>query len=530
MVLGTMKFLSAFSKSTKLIWVFVLFLNCFKISDLYAQNTFGCGLIKEDLGKIPWMNEVKNLVRKTALPASVDLSGLMPPVKTQGRQNSCVAWAFGYYYKTYQEWQEHGWDVNAEIHQFSPAFIYNHINGGIDNGAYFSDALNILINHGCATLADMQYSDANCTAWAPEAAYTHAINFKCEKAYYINLKNQAAIDEVKARLSQGNISVLGIYIYDNFRNIQMYNNNYCVKDLTGSNGVGHAVTIVGYDDNRSTNDGSGAFKCVNSWGTGWGDNGYFWISYDAIIHPTPSQLYAIFTTDLNNYSPSILIKTRLTHSLRGSVVISVSFNKFGFGFKPKTFFGYGQKKGKDSHAFPNNNIVLDYSEINDYIDSLKENGIFIQCIDTNKENVSGSLDYFSVIHNRWKKEFISTEIPKNILNNGKIIKAEVRIAPLLFIHDQSADDKRPEKLNLMQNYPNPFNSSTVFCFELPFPNFVTLRIYDLWGKEIKTLINKTLNSGRYSINFIADELPAGIYFYKLNAGSYSSVKKMIYLK
>ena len=69
-------------------------------------------------------------------PASVDNSAHMPPVRAQGSQASCVGWAFGYYYKTYQEWQEHGWDTIAEHRQFSPAFqeLFKLFDAGIEEG------------------------------------------------------------------------------------------------------------------------------------------------------------------------------------------------------------------------------------------------------------------------------------------------------------------------------------------------------------------------------------------------------------
>jgi WD40 repeat protein len=84
--------------------------------------------------------------------------------------------------------------------------------------------------------------------------------------------------------------------------------------------------------------------------------------------------------------------------------------------------------------------------------------------------------------------------------------------------------------SLSQNYPNPFNSSTIINFELPVSGCVTLKIFDLLGKEIKTLINDYKSAGRYSVEWIPENQSGGIYFYKLEAGKYKETGKMLFLK
>jgi hypothetical protein len=89
----------------------------------------------------------------------------------------------------------------------------------------------------------------------------------------------------------------------------------------------------------------------------------------------------------------------------------------------------------------------------------------------------------------------------------------------------------PEKYSLSQNYPNPFNPSTKINYSLPVEGNVSLKIYDILGREIRTLINnETKTAGQYTINFDARNLPSGIYIYRLQAGDFSQVKKMILLK
>jgi hypothetical protein len=84
--------------------------------------------------------------------------------------------------------------------------------------------------------------------------------------------------------------------------------------------------------------------------------------------------------------------------------------------------------------------------------------------------------------------------------------------------------------SLSQNYPNPFNPSTVISFSLPSSSNVNLIVYNTLGQTIKTLESGYKPAGNYSVNFDASDLPSGIYFYKLEAGQYSQIKKMIFLK
>lgn len=88
----------------------------------------------------------------------------------------------------------------------------------------------------------------------------------------------------------------------------------------------------------------------------------------------------------------------------------------------------------------------------------------------------------------------------------------------------------PEKYSLSQNYPNPFNPVTVIKFQVPTSKLVTLKVYDVLGKEVATLVNEKLSTGSYEIDWNASGYPSGVYFYKLSAGDFVDVKKMILVK
>lgn len=94
------------------------------------------------------------------------------------------------------------------------------------------------------------------------------------------------------------------------------------------------------------------------------------------------------------------------------------------------------------------------------------------------------------------------------------------------------DDLLPKEFTLNQNYPNPFNPSTNISYQLSSGSFVSLKIYDVIGKEVAVLKNEFQNAGIYSVQLNVEKykLTAGIYFYRLTAGYYSATKKMILLK
>ncbi|MHB9040542.1 MAG: T9SS type A sorting domain-containing protein, partial [Melioribacteraceae bacterium] len=90
----------------------------------------------------------------------------------------------------------------------------------------------------------------------------------------------------------------------------------------------------------------------------------------------------------------------------------------------------------------------------------------------------------------------------------------------------------PVNFVLGQNYPNPFNPETVISYQLPVGGLVTLKVYDLLGREIATLVNEYKTAGTYNSQFSIRnfQLPSGVYFYTLKAGNYLQAKKMLVIK
>ncbi|MCU7491788.1 MAG: T9SS type A sorting domain-containing protein [Ignavibacteria bacterium] len=84
--------------------------------------------------------------------------------------------------------------------------------------------------------------------------------------------------------------------------------------------------------------------------------------------------------------------------------------------------------------------------------------------------------------------------------------------------------------SLSQNYPNPFNPSTTIRYSIPQAGRVTLKVFNVLGKEISTLVNEEKNQGSYEVKFDASQLASGIYFYQIESGSFRQVNKMLLLK
>jgi len=91
-------------------------------------------------------------------------------------------------------------------------------------------------------------------------------------------------------------------------------------------------------------------------------------------------------------------------------------------------------------------------------------------------------------------------------------------------------EKEPVAAQITQNYPNPFNPTTRILYSIPSEKFVTLKVYDILGREIQILVNQFQKAGTYSVIFHAGELSSGIYFYKLQTGNFVETKKMLLLR
>jgi hypothetical protein len=197
---------------------------------------------------------------------------------------------------------------------------------------------------------------------------------------------------------------------------------------------------------------------------------------DFIVHPFTVNGYAQVTGTVKDNSNNVINGAVLfaldqNNNIR-SYAISNSNGEFVMeGFEPGTYKIYGDKFGFDlDQSF---NVTLDY--------------------------VSNLTQDVSVVL-----------IPESVTSNE--------------------DDIIAEGFILDQNYPNPFNPSTTIKYQIPEISFVTLKVYDVLGNEIETLVNSEKPAGNFEITWNAESVPSGVYFYTLQAGSFTETKKMMLMK
>jgi len=251
------------------------------------ENLHPLGCIIEPREEISSIAQMP-LMATAALPAIVDHSDKFPRPGNQSwgfwGQGSCVAWATTYALKSFQDGNRLGWDVSIPEGQFSPAYVYNQINGGEDTGSRISDAMRLLVAQGCCTLKDMPYDVFDWTTQPTDAQKKAASKYK--NLDYGSISTDK-LNQMKARIHNGDGVVLGFPVYPDFDNLNESNPIY--DDFSGMPRGNHAICLTGYDDSKA------AFKFINSWGTSWGLSGFGYISYSFLLQLSeyPLQIFVM---------------------------------------------------------------------------------------------------------------------------------------------------------------------------------------------------------------------------------------------
>jgi hypothetical protein len=243
-----------------------------------------------------WRKDIPDLrdkpFRYTAapLPTSVDLRPLCPPVVDQGTEGSCInnacAGALGFLELQDQRAKLVGQPEEFNSDNFVPFsrnFLYYNIrqlegDPFQDDGGQIRDGVKSLASTGCCSEITWPYSRATLFAKPSAASFSEAANHKITE--YQSLDN-GDINALKTCLAGGFPFVFGFTVFDSFESESVAANGLMPMPLPNDQEVGgHAVMAVGYDDARQV------FIVRNSWGTSWGDGGYFYMPYSYITSPT----------------------------------------------------------------------------------------------------------------------------------------------------------------------------------------------------------------------------------------------------
>ncbi|MBC6367008.1 C1 family peptidase [Algoriphagus sp. AK58] len=220
------------------------------------------------------LKTLQNLTIPNNLPASFDLSNFLPEIGNQGRLGSCTAWATTYYGRSLL----HNIGQNSSRSQgvtLSPSFIYNQITKGQCKGTSIIQSLQLLVDQGASEWEVFPYQSTGCNLQPTAAQRENASNFKMKD--YLILSGENMVAEVKTLLTQGKPIVVAMGLDPEFGKkdalgLSAYRPHQVKKDqIYGA----HAMLVVGYSDQFK------AFKLVNSWGEGWGDQGFVWVDYAA---------------------------------------------------------------------------------------------------------------------------------------------------------------------------------------------------------------------------------------------------------
>jgi C1A family cysteine protease len=208
-----------------------------------------------------------------ARPAAVDNSKWCSGVENQGNLGSCTAHMMA----SIVEYNDIRWNTKASRKRLSRLFHYyatRLIEGTVneDSGAYIRDSIKAGALYGCLWESKWWYNIAKFAVNPPRSLWDLAAQHKVVSYHRID---DGDLETMKQTLASGYLIGFGFLVYDNFMSQEMANTG--VLHRPGPHDTiqgGHAVTIVGYDDVR------GAFKVRNSWGTSWGQKGYFWMDYN----------------------------------------------------------------------------------------------------------------------------------------------------------------------------------------------------------------------------------------------------------
>jgi hypothetical protein len=365
-------------------------------------------------------------------------------------------------------------------------------------------------------MSDFPYNASDYTTWPSESAFAKAIPYRDLDAWGISMMEDPGVLQVKYVLAAHHTCVLGINIFANFDNIEQYDTVYTVHDKMKPNRGSHALCIVGYDDNKQTADGPGAFRLVNSWGTDWGNQGYCWMSYYAVhaYKAGLSQGWVYYTNDRSRYSPTALARVKLTHPCRDRISITFGAGSPAAPLAIYTFRRFWALQGQiTDRPFPNNNLVFDLTDGTSYFD--QTDTAFVSCLDNKKDRKTGTIDFLSV-------EYGS----RHGSSGQKVTIPDYGVAAYSKVGFPRAFGPQGRQLDgsVAASRASYRDGAANIAFNLARSGTVKIAFFDDMGRTVAAATAQ----GQSGPNELSVKLPRpdGVYFYRLVSGSTTMTGKL----
>jgi hypothetical protein len=251
----------------------------------FTTASMAQGLLPDDPAVLA--NLPKEETYRDWLPQSVDLSGDFPMPGNQGNYGTCVGWAAGYALRSFIERQTHFVDMSVPANRFNPLYVYNNIAADCAQGTHLLNALVFMQSNGALRFRDEP--NLSCPSIYSMEQRRRAAAFRIRGFHYIQ---PTQLDTVKGAISRRQPV---LFAFVDTPDLHRLGVGEIYQTATQHGTASHAMVVVGYDEAIK------AFKVINSWGTGWGDGGFGWISYDTFA----AQATEAFTIDpLPNVSPA----------------------------------------------------------------------------------------------------------------------------------------------------------------------------------------------------------------------------------